>query len=193
MISIVSSVVDDFEVRLRELIRSSTDLDDLGSRIPIIRGQFLAQYGIRTNQIEQNSPSLTSLGIVSSTPESGRSTTITPPDVADPDRLYLGGYTNYDQTNSSSNHEPSLNVLPPESNAPQDILFELPATDDLLLLQTEFADFDDSMLSWDPNHDLWNYVHGTMNDLRDDLDVTDSSKGLHGSCVLMQKDSLDFS
>lgn len=46
VISIVSSVTDDFEIRLRDLIRQSRDLQDLENRIPSIRGQFLAQYGV---------------------------------------------------------------------------------------------------------------------------------------------------
>lgn len=164
MISIVSSVVDDFDTRLREYIRTSSDLSELEGRISEIRGQFLAQYGIMVNEDEQDPLSLTSLRTVSSSSSSGRLTTTTPLDVADLDQQYLGGYTTHSQTNPSSNHQPSLNVLPPESNALQDISLEPPATSDPVGLQIEFADFDDSILSWDPNHDLWNYDHGTTNE-----------------------------
>ncbi|KAH0343046.1 hypothetical protein KCU83_g8987, partial [Aureobasidium melanogenum] len=164
VISIVSSVVDDFEMRLRQLIRASTDLNELEGRISEVRRQFLAQYGIMVNEVEQDPLSLTSIRTVSSSSSSGRLTTTTPLDVADLDQQYLGGYTSHSQTNPSSNHQPSLNVLPPESNALQDVSLEPPATSDPVWLQTETADFDDSILSWDPNHDLWNYDHGRAND-----------------------------
>jgi hypothetical protein len=46
VISIVSFIVDHYERRLRNDIQQSSDLPDLESRIPAIRGQFLAQYGL---------------------------------------------------------------------------------------------------------------------------------------------------
>lgn len=102
MISIISSVVDDFELRLREMVQSSNDLDDLANRIPIIRGQFLARYGIRVDEVEQDPPYLGSLRAVSSSPGSGRPTTAMPPEVTDLVQPHLGGDTNHDQANLSA-------------------------------------------------------------------------------------------
>lgn len=54
MISIVSFVVDHYEMRLRSEMRHSNDLLDLESRIPTIFGYFLAQYGINVNAMDNN-------------------------------------------------------------------------------------------------------------------------------------------
>ncbi|KAG9764078.1 hypothetical protein KCU73_g1121, partial [Aureobasidium melanogenum] len=170
VISIVSYVVDDFEIHLREMIHSSSDLNDLENQIPNIRGQFLARHGISIDEVEQDSPSLTSLRTVSSSPGSGRLSTITPPDVAGVDQPYLGGGTNHDQLNLSLNAQLSLNVLQPGVNAHQEVSLEPHMLNDLDCLQNDdFADFDD-MPSWDPK----------------------ISKDLHGSGPLRRKESLDF-
>jgi len=49
VISIVSFVVDHYEMRLRSEIRESNDLSDLEGRVPAILEDFLAQYGVATN------------------------------------------------------------------------------------------------------------------------------------------------
>jgi hypothetical protein len=52
----VSFIIDGYETLLRDLIRQSKDLPDLESRIPIILGQFLAQYGIATSGWNSHPP-----------------------------------------------------------------------------------------------------------------------------------------
>ncbi|KAG9530013.1 hypothetical protein KCU93_g3088, partial [Aureobasidium melanogenum] len=191
VISIVSSVVEDFEIRLRELIRSSTDLNDLESRIPIIRGQFLAQYGISTNEVEQDPPSLTSLRTMSSSPGSGRLTSMRPPDVLDLDQPQLGGDTNHDQPTLPSDSQQGLNVLPTETNAYQDAALEpLVTSDPAWLHHDDFPSLDD-MPGWDPS--TWNPGYETTNDASDSLYMTENTKDLHGYSALIQKESLSFS
>lgn len=79
----MSSVVDDCERRLLDLVRQSVDLNDLESRIPNLRGQFLAQYGYSTvhdNSTSSNSQTMSS----GSSPQT--SNAMTPLDVAQNDQ-----------------------------------------------------------------------------------------------------------
>ncbi|KAG9856310.1 hypothetical protein KCU98_g1484, partial [Aureobasidium melanogenum] len=189
VISIVSSVVDDFEIRLRDLIRSSTDLNDLEGRVPMIRGQFLVQYGIRANQVERDHPPLPSLRTVSSSPTSERLSITTPPDVADLDRPHLEGATDHDERTLSSNSQPNLNNSSSGNSAQQDTPHDDPpliVSSDLVWLQNEFADFDNDMLSWDPNDETWNLGQVTTNDLSNSLYTTESSKDVHAYDALIQ-------
>ncbi|KAG9690921.1 hypothetical protein KCU95_g8516, partial [Aureobasidium melanogenum] len=179
VISIVSSVVDDFEIRLRDLIRSSTDLNDLEGRIPMIRGQFLAQYGIRVNQVQRDHPSSPSLRTNSSSPTSERLAITTPPDVADSDQPYLGGNTDHDERTLSSKAQPNLTNLSCESTAQQDTPHDDPlliVSSDLVWLQNEFVHFDNGMLGWNLNDELWNSDHVTANDMDNSLYSTGSLK-----------------
>ncbi|KAG9661258.1 hypothetical protein KCU95_g131, partial [Aureobasidium melanogenum] len=193
VISIISSVVDDFEIRLRELIRSSTDLNDLEGRVPIIRGQFVAQYGFNVNEVEQDLPSLTRLRTASSSPGSGRLTTpnsTVPPDVPDLDQPHLGGDTNHDQPTLPSDSQQGLNVLPTGINAHQDAALEpLVTSDPVWLHHDDFPSLDD-MPGWDPS--TWNPGYETTNDASDSLYVTENSKECHGYDPLMQKERLDL-
>ncbi|KAG9660845.1 hypothetical protein KCU64_g2943, partial [Aureobasidium melanogenum] len=191
VISIVSSVVDDFETRLREMIRSSNDLDDLANRIPIIRGQFLARYGIIVDDFEQDPPSLASLRTVSSSPTSGGGNTATPPDVTVPNQPHLGGDTNHDQSTLSSDSQQGLNILPTKINAHQDVPLEPVVNSDPVWLQNEeFLNFH-YMSGWDLS--TWDPDNETTNDANNNLYVTESSKDLHGYGPLIQKESLTFS
>ncbi|KAG9868790.1 hypothetical protein KCU77_g104, partial [Aureobasidium melanogenum] len=191
VISIVSSVVDDFEARLRELIRSSTDLDDLESRIPVIRGQFLAQYGITINEAEQDSPSLASLRTASSSPGSERLTTTTPPSVADLNHPHLERDTNHEHFTLSSNSQSNLNELPAGISAHQDIpLGPLVSNDHDWLHHDDFPNIDD-MPSWDPS--TWNTDPETTNDISNSLHVTENLKDLHGYICVAQDPSHRFS
>lgn len=54
VISIVSFIIDHYERRLRNEIRQYSDLPDLESRIPAIRGQFLARYGLNMDGLEND-------------------------------------------------------------------------------------------------------------------------------------------
>ncbi|KAG9603369.1 hypothetical protein KCU86_g2055, partial [Aureobasidium melanogenum] len=191
VISIVSSVVDDFEVRLRELIRSSTDLDDLESQIPVIRGQFLAQYGINIIEAEQDYPSLASLRTASSSPGSGRLMTTTPLNAADLNHPHLERDTNHEHFTLSSGSQPNLNELPAGHSAHQDIPLEPLVSNDLdWLHHTDFPNFGD-MSDWDPS--TWNPDYETTNDASNSLYVTENPKDLHGYGPLIQEESLSFS
>jgi hypothetical protein len=102
VISIVSFVVDDYETRLRQLIRQSSDLEDFSGRVPAIREQFLAQYNISNNGSEQLPPSLSNAMTTPGDTLPGRPTTLSPP-VVDEAR----------QSNAGSPQHRYQAVLPP--------------------------------------------------------------------------------
>ncbi|KAH0334902.1 hypothetical protein KCU81_g9281, partial [Aureobasidium melanogenum] len=176
VISIISSVVDDFELHLREMIQSSNDLDDLASRIPIIRRLFLARYGI--HEVEQDPPSLVTLRTVSSSPSSGRLTTAMPPEVSDPVQPHLEGDANHDRPVLSTDSQQYLNVLSTGINAHQDVPLEPLVTSDIVWLQNdEFSSLDD-ISSWDPS--TWYADYDTTTGINNNLYVTENPKDLHG-------------
>lgn len=193
VISIISTVVDDFEMRLRELIRASTDLNDLEGRVPIIRGQCLAQYGIRVNELEQDPPSLANVRTNSSSPGSGGWTTTMPSVVADLGQSHLGADTNYDQITPQSYPQQIANVLPSGNSAQQDIPHDqnLIVSSDLAWFQNhEFADFDSGMLGWNPNDETWSFDHIATNDMTNSLYTTEGSKNVDASDALVQQERL---
>ncbi|KAH0172860.1 hypothetical protein KCU67_g1544, partial [Aureobasidium melanogenum] len=194
VISIVSSVVDDFEIRLRELIRSSTDLNDLEGRVPMIRGQFLAQYGIRVNQAERGHQSSPDHGTVSSSSASGGGNTATPPDMAVPDQPHLEGDTDHDELTLSSNPQPKSDFLPSEHSVRQDASHDptLMMSSEPFWFQNDLADFDNGIVSLDSNHETWNLDHVPTNDTSTSLCLTDNLKNVHAFDAPEQQGSLGY-
>jgi hypothetical protein len=114
VISIVSFIVDDFETRLRQLIGQSDDLEDLSSRIPAIRGQFLAQYSISDYGSEQLYPSLPNAIIIPGDTRPGRSTTLSPPAADEPRRLHHESQQHRHQTVLPPVYQAYGSIAPPE-------------------------------------------------------------------------------
>ncbi|KAH0365810.1 hypothetical protein KCU65_g5816, partial [Aureobasidium melanogenum] len=116
VISIVSSVTDDYETRILEFIRQCRDLNDLESQLPMIRGRFLAQYGIITNDVEHEPPPLFSGRTISSA-GSERPLAVTPRNVAEPQRSILGTINDQDRfvlsltPPSQTLYQPSMSTL----------------------------------------------------------------------------------
>jgi hypothetical protein len=97
VIAIVSFILDGYETRLRQLIRQSSELDSFASQVPVIREQLLAQYGINTDESEQDRPSLFSARTIPSGAQPDGTTALSPSDAAGPLPSSLGTENQRDQ------------------------------------------------------------------------------------------------